>query len=70
MMGVANVLLSLERIVAYTEIEQEPKPTEQGKPPAAWPTSGEVQVDNLTARYSKVSFHEDFSPRVGRLKGF
>ncbi|KAJ3544544.1 hypothetical protein NMY22_g2754 [Coprinellus aureogranulatus] len=43
---------SLERIVAYTEVEQEPKPTEQGKPPAAWPTSGDIRVENLTARYS------------------
>lgn len=45
----------MERIVAYTEVEQELKPTEQGKPPAAWPTSGEIKVENLTARYSKVS---------------
>lgn len=45
---------SLERIVSYVEIEQEPKPTERGKPPASWPTSGEIRVENLTARYSKV----------------
>ena len=44
---------SLERVVAYTEIEQEPKPTERGKPPAAWPTSGDIKVENLFARYSK-----------------
>ena len=39
----------------YTEMEQEPKPTEQGKPPAAWPTSGDIRVENLSARYSKAS---------------
>ncbi|KAJ3519232.1 hypothetical protein NMY22_g13302 [Coprinellus aureogranulatus] len=44
---------SLERIVAYTEVEQEPKPTELGRPPAAWPTNGDLRVENLTARYSK-----------------
>ncbi|KAF6747838.1 multidrug resistance-associated ABC transporter [Ephemerocybe angulata] len=44
---------SLERISAYIEIDQEPKPTENGKPPAAWPTSGEIRAENLTARYSK-----------------
>ncbi|RXW21499.1 hypothetical protein EST38_g4368 [Candolleomyces aberdarensis] len=44
---------SMERIAAYLEIEQEPKPTESGKPPASWPTSGDLRVENLTARYSK-----------------
>jgi hypothetical protein len=46
---------SLERIQGYLEIEQEPKPTTCGLPPAAWPTSGHLRVDNLTARYSKVN---------------
>ncbi|RXW20112.1 hypothetical protein EST38_g5743 [Candolleomyces aberdarensis] len=44
---------SIERIAAYLEIEQEPKPTESGKPPASWPTSGDIRVENLTARYSQ-----------------
>lgn len=39
--------------MAYTEVEQEPKPTERGKPPAAWPMSGDIKVENLFARYSK-----------------
>lgn len=43
---------SLERIQAYTEIEQEPKPTLDGQPPASWPRSGELVVENLSARYS------------------
>ncbi|KAF5311665.1 hypothetical protein D9611_009497 [Ephemerocybe angulata] len=33
---------SMERIFAYTKIEQEEKPSEGGKPPAAWPTSGDT----------------------------
>lgn len=41
--------------MAYTEVEQEQEPAECGKPPAAWPTSGEIKVENLSARYSKVS---------------
>jgi ABC-type multidrug transport system fused ATPase/permease subunit len=53
-----GVLVSLERIVAYTEAEQERKSTEDGKPPAAWPTSGEIRVENLTARYSKVRMYQ------------
>ncbi|KAF9476113.1 multidrug resistance-associated ABC transporter [Pholiota conissans] len=44
---------SLERIQGYIDIEHEPKPTEEGKPPAAWPTSGELRIENLSARYSR-----------------
>ena len=47
-------ILSLERIQSYLEIEHEPKPTEEGIPPAAWPKSGELQVEHLSASYSKV----------------
>lgn len=43
---------SLERVDAYLQIEQEPKPNDPGKPPAYWPTSGDLRVDNLCARYS------------------
>lgn len=46
---------SLERIQAYLEIDHEALPTEAGKPPAAWPTSGTLRVDKLSARYSLVS---------------
>lgn len=49
------VICSLERIQGYIDIEHEPKPTEEGKPPASWPTSGDLRVDNLSARYSRVS---------------
>ncbi|KAF7366640.1 ATP-binding cassette transporter [Mycena sanguinolenta] len=43
---------SLERIRAYTEIEQEPKPTPVGVPPAYWPASGRLSVEGLSAKYS------------------
>ncbi|KAJ6578766.1 multidrug resistance-associated ABC transporter [Mycena vulgaris] len=43
---------SLERIEAYINIEQEPKSTKEGTPPAAWPSGGELVVENLSARYS------------------
>jgi ABC-type multidrug transport system fused ATPase/permease subunit len=48
-------LCSLERIQEYTVIEQEPKPTEGGAPPAWWPASGDIRVEKLSARYSAVS---------------
>ncbi|KAG6830884.1 hypothetical protein H0H87_006879 [Tephrocybe sp. NHM501043] len=43
---------SLERLQEYMVIEQEPKPTDAGEPPAFWPSSGTLQVRNLTARYA------------------
>ncbi|KAH9929015.1 P-loop containing nucleoside triphosphate hydrolase protein [Epithele typhae] len=42
----------LERIQQYLVIEQEPKPTKSGVPPAYWPASGELRVENLSARYT------------------
>ncbi|KAI0258771.1 hypothetical protein BC834DRAFT_974833 [Gloeopeniophorella convolvens] len=64
---------SLERMKAYIDIEQEPKPTDSGKPPAYWPASGELRVEKLCARYSpdgpevlhELSFHIKSGERVG-----
>ncbi|KIM54250.1 hypothetical protein SCLCIDRAFT_1222221 [Scleroderma citrinum Foug A] len=64
---------SVERINSYINIEQELKPTEGGNPPAYWPASGELVVENLTARYSTdgpevlhdLSFHIKSGERVG-----
>ncbi|KAH8835448.1 hypothetical protein DL96DRAFT_1730898 [Flagelloscypha sp. PMI_526] len=64
---------SLERIQEYIVIEQEPKATEAGVPPAAWPTSGDLKVEKLNARYSPdgpkvlkdISFDIPAGQRVG-----
>ncbi|KAF7353370.1 ATP-binding cassette transporter [Mycena sanguinolenta] len=64
---------SLERIQQYIHIEQETKPTEAGKPPAHWPSSGELVVEKLSARYSPdgpkvlrdISFRIKSGERVG-----
>ncbi|KAJ6554463.1 hypothetical protein B0H19DRAFT_915475, partial [Mycena capillaripes] len=64
---------SFERIKAYINIEQEPKPTKDGVPPAAWPTGGELIVHNLSARYSQdgpnvlhdISFTVKSGERIG-----
>ena len=45
---------SLERMNAYINIEQEQKPTKKGIPPAYWPASGDLRVEQLSARYSLV----------------
>ncbi|KAF8071880.1 hypothetical protein FPV67DRAFT_1779021 [Lyophyllum atratum] len=44
---------SLERIQNYLEIEQEPRNTQSGVPPAYWPASGDLHVEHLSARYSQ-----------------
>lgn len=51
-------LFSLERIQGYIDIEQEPKPSADGIPPAHWPSSGEILAENLCARYSAVGICE------------
>ncbi|VDB97890.1 unnamed protein product [Peniophora sp. CBMAI 1063] len=64
---------SLERIQAYLEIEQEPKPLKEKVPPASWPASGELRVERLSARYSSegptvlhdISFTVQSGERVG-----
>ncbi|OSD00626.1 P-loop containing nucleoside triphosphate hydrolase protein [Trametes coccinea BRFM310] len=64
---------SLERIQQYLLIEQEPKPTPEGVPPAYWPASGQLEVEKLSARYSEdgpkvlreVSFEVAAGERVG-----
>lgn len=43
---------AVERIEDYLVIDQEPASTDRGKPPASWPTSGELVLDNLSAKYS------------------
>ncbi|KAI9056602.1 multidrug resistance-associated ABC transporter, partial [Trametes sanguinea] len=63
----------LERIQQYLLIEQEPKPTPEGVPPAYWPASGQLEVEKLSARYSEdgpkvlreVSFEVAAGERVG-----
>ncbi|KAJ7512528.1 P-loop containing nucleoside triphosphate hydrolase protein [Mycena galericulata] len=64
---------SLERIQGYIDIEHEKPATETGKPPAYWPASGTLQVENLSARYSEdgpdilhgISFTIKSGERVG-----
>ncbi|KAG8697036.1 hypothetical protein FRC09_008111, partial [Ceratobasidium sp. 395] len=43
---------SLERIQDYVTIEQEPEAVPEKIPPAYWPASGNITVENLVARYS------------------
>jgi len=64
---------SLERIQNYVTIEQEPKSSPAGEPPAYWPASGNIRVEGLSARYSlggpkvlhDISFHVKPGERIG-----
>ncbi|SJL07707.1 uncharacterized protein ARMOST_11057 [Armillaria ostoyae] len=64
---------SLERIHAYLGAEQEEKTSKDREPPAYWPTSGELRVENLSARYSpdgpKVLHDLSFTVKSGERIG-
>ncbi|KAL0579460.1 hypothetical protein V5O48_002566 [Marasmius crinis-equi] len=64
---------SLERIAAYSTIEQEPEATSDGKPPAYWPASGTLKVERLSARYAsggpRVLYDLSFEIRAGERIG-
>jgi ABC-type multidrug transport system fused ATPase/permease subunit len=44
---------SVERIEDYLVIDQEPKYEQRRATPAAWPSSGEIAFEGLSAKYSK-----------------
>ena len=64
---------SLERVQQYLEIEHEPKSVANLTPPAYWPASGSLRVEQLSARYSadgprvlhEISFEVKSGERVG-----
>ena len=66
-------LNSFERVMQYANLPSEPLPTETGKPPAAWPTDGDVTVKDLSVKYaldgpkvlSNVTFSIKSKERVG-----
>ncbi|KAK0458994.1 uncharacterized protein EV420DRAFT_1541764 [Desarmillaria tabescens] len=63
----------LERIQGYLSVEQEEKSSKDREPPAYWPTSGELRVENLSARYSpdgpKVLHDLSFTVKSGERIG-
>ncbi|KAF8507383.1 P-loop containing nucleoside triphosphate hydrolase protein [Hysterangium stoloniferum] len=71
--GFSGLTLGWERIETYVSIEQETKPTVQGVPPAYWPASGSLIVEDLCARYSvdgpqvlhNISFEIKSGERIG-----
>ncbi|KZS96534.1 P-loop containing nucleoside triphosphate hydrolase protein [Sistotremastrum niveocremeum HHB9708] len=64
---------SIERIRDFLVIDHEPESTESGKPPAYWPASGELHVQELSAKYSadgpEVLKNITFSLKSGQRMG-
>lgn len=62
-----------ERVMQYATLPSESVATETGKPPAAWPTDGDVEIKDLSVKYaldgpnvlSNVSFRIKAKERVG-----
>ncbi|TDL23375.1 hypothetical protein BD410DRAFT_820769 [Rickenella mellea] len=71
--GETILVHNLERIQDYLSIEQEQKATSAGVPPAHWPSSSEIRVENLSARYSvdgpKVLENVSFKIKPGERVG-
>lgn len=71
--GFKTRICSLERIQDYVSIEQEPKSSVEGEPPAFWPASGDIKVEHLSAKYSAggpkvlhdLSFHIKSGEHIG-----
>jgi hypothetical protein len=53
---------ALERLHGYISSPQEPRATAKGMPAAYWPATGDLRVENLTARYSVVCKPSSSSP--------
>ncbi|KAK0464667.1 P-loop containing nucleoside triphosphate hydrolase protein [Desarmillaria tabescens] len=64
---------NLERILRYIRTEQEPKASAIGVPPAYWPSSGNLRVENLSAMYTldgpKVLHNLSFEIKSGERVG-
>ncbi|KAF7362328.1 Multidrug resistance-associated ABC transporter [Mycena venus] len=58
---------SLERILEYINVERQQSPEKKlAPPPAFWPASGHLVVDNLTARYTEASEGSNAMLNIGR----
>lgn len=44
-------MTSVERILIYGELEQEPAPTNEYRPPDTWPQAGSIQFQNVSLHY-------------------
>uniref|UniRef100_A0A8W8LGH1 Multidrug resistance-associated protein 4 n=1 Tax=Magallana gigas TaxID=29159 RepID=A0A8W8LGH1_MAGGI len=50
-------MTSVERIVSYTKLEQEPPKVSNSPPPHSWPKNGEIKLVNVGLQYSSDTDH-------------
>ena len=48
---VENMMTSVERVITYTKLEEEPGYNIGKKPPSDWPTDGGLKCENMSLRY-------------------
>lgn len=44
--------VAVERIKEFTEVKREPPEFIEPRPPASWPTKGQIKVEDLVIRYA------------------
>lgn len=45
-------MVALERVKEYSELKREPAEFIEPRPAAAWPSKGEIKVEDLVIRYA------------------
>lgn len=67
------IVCSVERIKEFLEIDHEPEPKKDSTPPAYWPSSGDLHVEKVSARYAadgpEVLKNVTFSLQSGQRMG-
>ena len=48
---VENLMTSVERVMAYTKLQEEPGYSTEVYPPGSWPQRGTITISNLSLRY-------------------
>ena len=54
--------VAVERIKEFTEIKREPPEFIEPRPPASWPTKGEIKCESLSIRYAVRVILNDIRP--------
>ena len=70
---VENYMTSVERVITYTQIEQEPGYDNHQQPPKNWPQHGQVRINNLGLVYyhggpktlKDITFNIDSQEKIG-----
>ncbi|RPD54947.1 multidrug resistance-associated ABC transporter [Lentinus tigrinus ALCF2SS1-7] len=71
--GLEQSMVAVERVKEFSELPREPPEFVEPRPPASWPTSGEIKCEDLVIRYApelpNVLHHLSFEIRPGEKVG-